>query len=168
MARKLNNETTYESIGKFRLSKEKTPVAFEEKVSELMEEEEISREDAERYVADMEFELEIYYDKGFGLFAVEADAIECGTKIASPYSMNVYEPFDREEDEPKEPTFEDRVRKALDKAEEHGNITKNISFNEVVYRWYEVMSFEFDHEEITQMSNELVDKSDEIIKDWLN
>ena len=33
----------------------------------------------------MEFELEIYYEKGYGLFAVDSEAVNSGT-IFSPYS----------------------------------------------------------------------------------
>ena len=42
--------------------------------------------DAEKMVDGMEFECEIMYHKGYGIFAVESDAIGCGD-IYSPYNQ---------------------------------------------------------------------------------
>lgn len=91
MAVKLNNSDNYESIGVIKLTKEKFPIAFEEKVQELLEEGcAETREEAENLVNDMEIELEIYYERGTGLFAVESDAVESGT-IYSPYTAELCE-----------------------------------------------------------------------------
>ena len=88
---KLNNSDEYESIGAIKLSKEKFPKAFAAKVEELLEEGVCStEEEAETLVKDMEFELEIYYEKGTGLFAVESAAVESGT-IYSPYTAELCE-----------------------------------------------------------------------------
>ena len=93
MAVKLNNSDTYESIGKITLTKEKFPIAFNAKVEELLEEGvETDREEAERLVSGMEIELEIYYEKGTGLFAVESEAVESGT-IYSPYTAEECENY---------------------------------------------------------------------------
>jgi len=54
-----------------------------------MEENGMTREEAETAVAQMQIELEIYYEKGHGLFAVETEAVDSGT-IYSPYSNEVY------------------------------------------------------------------------------
>jgi hypothetical protein len=72
------------------LTKDKYPVAFENKVQELMEECKLTREEAEESVSKMEIELEIYYEKGYGLFAVESGAVDSGT-IYSPYSGELSE-----------------------------------------------------------------------------
>lgn len=86
---KLNNSDEYESIGVIKLSKERFPKAFAAKVEELLEEGVCTtKEEAESIVEDMEFELEIYYEKGTGLFAVESDAVESGT-IYSPYTAEL-------------------------------------------------------------------------------
>lgn len=91
---KLNNSDEYESIGVIKLSKEKFPKAFAAKVEELLEEGVCStEEEAEALVKDMEFELEIYYEKGAGLFAVESSAVESGT-IYSPYTTELCEDAD--------------------------------------------------------------------------
>ena len=91
MAVKLNNSDEYEALDKIKLSKEKFPKAFQAKVEELIEEGVCStQEEAEKIVNDMEFELEIYYEKGTGLFAVESDAVESGT-IYSPYTAELCE-----------------------------------------------------------------------------
>ena len=88
---KLNNSDDYESLGIIKLSKEKFPKAFQAKVEELLEEDVCAtKEEAEKLVSDMEFELELYYEKGTGLFAVECDAVESGT-IYSPYTAELCE-----------------------------------------------------------------------------
>ena len=75
----------------FRLSKELTPIAFNNKVEELLEEGACeTREEAEKYVSSMAFDMEIYYQKGCGLFAVEQGAVESGT-VYSPYTADLYE-----------------------------------------------------------------------------
>ena len=88
---KLNNSDNYEHLCNVRLTKEKFPIAFENKVNELINEGcATSREEAEKMVSNMEIELEIYYEEGYGLFAVESDAVESGT-IYSPYSGQLCE-----------------------------------------------------------------------------
>ena len=82
---RLNGADTYEHLCNVKLSKEKFPIAFENKVQEIMEEQDLEREQAEELVGDMSIELELYYEKGYGLFAVESEAVEGGT-IYSPYS----------------------------------------------------------------------------------
>ena len=44
-----------------------------------------NEEDARNYILTNPIELELYYHKGYGLFGVESDAIECG---------DIYEPYD--------------------------------------------------------------------------
>ena len=85
---KLNHFDEYESIGTFKLSKERTPIAFQNKVDELVEEG-MSVEDAEKFVSNTEFELEIYYQQGWGLFAVQTDIVENCEEIMSPYNGDV-------------------------------------------------------------------------------
>ena len=88
---RLNNSDEYESLGTFKLSEEKFPKAFAAKVEELLEQKVCStEEEAKRIVRDMEFELEVYYEKGTGLFAVESEAVESGT-IYSPYTAELCE-----------------------------------------------------------------------------
>ena len=83
---KLNNSNEYEHLCNVKLTKEKFPKAFAAKVDELIEEEVCAtKEEAESVIADMEIELEIYYEKGYGLFAVESEAVNSGT-VFSPYS----------------------------------------------------------------------------------
>ena len=83
---KLNNSNEYEHLCNVKLTKEKFPKAFAAKVEELIEEGVCaSEEEAEAVIADMEIELELYYEKGYGLFAVESEAVNSGT-IFSPYS----------------------------------------------------------------------------------
>lgn len=90
---KLNNSDNYEHLCNVRLTKEKYPIAWNAKVEELVEECGLSREDAEKVVSDMEIELEVYYEKGAGLFAVESEAVTSGT-IYSPYSREPFQTCD--------------------------------------------------------------------------
>ena len=85
---KLNLNTEPEILGVFKLDRDKYPFAWNNKVAELMKQG-MPREDAEDAVSKMDFQLEIYYEKDFGMFAVESDAIECNANIYSPYNGKV-------------------------------------------------------------------------------
>lgn len=82
---KLNRAENYEHLCHVSLDKEKYPIAFRNKVEELIDECGLSRKEAEEVVIGMKIELELYYEKGHGLFAVEADVAESG-EIYSPYT----------------------------------------------------------------------------------
>lgn len=82
---KMNDAYTYESVN-ITLSKENTPIAYQNKLDELMECGAFDTQDeAEKWLSEAHIELELYYEKGYGLFGVESEAIEC-TEIHSPYS----------------------------------------------------------------------------------
>ena len=89
---KKNTAENYESIN-VRLTKWTFPIAFNNKVEELLEEKAFNtREEAEKWLSQTPIELEIYYEKGKGLFGVEAEAIESiGNEICSPYSKECFE-----------------------------------------------------------------------------
>lgn len=92
---KLNPATKYEALP-VRLSKEKTPIAFENKIQELLEQGAFkTREEAEYWLSESDIELELYYEKNSGLFAVESEAVENG-EIYSPYTGEECEPADEE------------------------------------------------------------------------
>lgn len=86
---KLNSGDTYEHLCNVTLTKDKFPIAFENKVQELIEECGLSREEAEKETEKMEINLEIYYQKGCGLFAIDEEAAECSS-IYSPYTAEEY------------------------------------------------------------------------------
>lgn len=99
MSVKLNNSDSFEtpqifvSNGQvyFKLDKENTPIAYQNKIDELIEQGAFNtKEEAEQWLEDLFFEMEIYYEKGYGLFAVECDAVSSGT-IYSPYSGELCE-----------------------------------------------------------------------------
>lgn len=75
----------YPEVIEVRLSPDKTPVAYNNKVKELIEECGMSQEEAEREVSQMSFQLEIIYEKNCGLFAVDNEALDCSTTW-SPYT----------------------------------------------------------------------------------
>lgn len=82
---KKNNAEKYESILVY-LDENRTPLAFNEKLKELMECGAFDNEtDARNYILTNPIELELYYHKGFGLYGVESDAIECA---------DIYDPYD--------------------------------------------------------------------------
>lgn len=86
---KINPSEKIEVID-IKLSKEKTPIAFEAKVNELMEQgmSDLPREEIEKYVSNMVFQIELYYEKEQGLFGLESEALDCcGTlDFFSPYT----------------------------------------------------------------------------------
>lgn len=87
---KLNNSDSYEPIMVI-LSPDKYPIAFNNKVEELLEQKLFNtRAEAEAFVVSAPIEIELYYEKGTGLFAVESEAVESGT-IYSPYTKELLE-----------------------------------------------------------------------------
>lgn len=93
MAVKLNNYDNYESI-KVTLSKGEYPIAYNNKIEELVEEGLYkTTEDAENDNPTIEIEMEIYYEKHYGLFAIESAAVESGT-IYSPYTSELCDDVD--------------------------------------------------------------------------
>lgn len=87
---KKNNAEEMEPIMVY-LSKEKTPIAWEQRVQSLISSG-LDREQAE-VEATGEVELELYYDQTCGLFAVESEAVEC-TPIYNPYTGEELEEFE--------------------------------------------------------------------------
>lgn len=87
---RLNSADSYEPIT-IILTKENTPIAYNNKIEELVEFGAYSsKEEAEADNKSITIECEIYYENG--LFAVESDAVESGT-IYSPYSGELCEPY---------------------------------------------------------------------------
>lgn len=92
MAVKLNSAENYESIT-IIIDREQYPIAYQAKLEELVEQNCYNNiEEAEKDNPSFEIECEIYYDKHSGLFAVEAEAVECGT-IYSPYDGELCEEY---------------------------------------------------------------------------
>ena len=80
------NEPNHEEVIEVRLSREKTPIAFKEKLDELMEEGAFNtKEEATEWIENNTFIMEMYYEKGQGLFLVESEAID-NCDIVSPYT----------------------------------------------------------------------------------
>lgn len=80
------------------LSPTKTPVAFNNRVEELMEECGLTREDAEKEAYNHSILLELVYEKNCGLFAIDNQATDC-SPVWSPYTQKevVYE-YDEDEE----------------------------------------------------------------------
>ena len=87
---KKNKAENYEGILVY-LDEKRTPLAFNEKLKELMEEGAFDNEnDARSYILTNPIELELYYHKGFGLYGVESDAVSY-TDIYDPYDGKLME-----------------------------------------------------------------------------
>ena len=81
-ANKIGQEETISVL----LTRNAFPIAFQNKLDELMEQGAFnSEEEATRWIESTPIVLEIMYEKDSGLFGVEAEAIESGSAI-SPYS----------------------------------------------------------------------------------
>lgn len=82
---KANKVGQEETIGVL-LTRKTFPIAFQNKLNELMEQGAFdNEEDATKWIESNPIVLEIMYEKDSGLFAVESEAIESGG-IVSPYS----------------------------------------------------------------------------------
>ena len=87
---KLNNSDQMEIMWVV-LSKEKTPIAFEQIVLSLIDSG-VERDEAEQ-MASEPIDVEMYYNPNAGLFLVECEAVESGT-IYDPYSGELMVEFD--------------------------------------------------------------------------
>lgn len=82
---KMNNADNYESIN-ITLSRENTPIAYQNKLDELMDCKAFDTQaEAEAWLNETPIELELYYENGYGLFGVESEVVE-NAEIKSPYS----------------------------------------------------------------------------------
>lgn len=88
MAKKLLQHTAddVEAI-KLHLTPTSHPKLFKAKVEELMKLG-LTREEAEKDTSDWMygFEMEIYYQTNYGVFAVDSDAFEGGQRVYSPFT----------------------------------------------------------------------------------
>ena len=76
----------FEETIDIRLTPERFPIAFKNKVDELMEEGAFNtREEAEQWVKTTPICFELIYEKGHGLIGVESEAIVY-CDLVSPYS----------------------------------------------------------------------------------
>ena len=81
-ANKVGEEETISVL----LTRRTFPIAFQNKLNELMEQGAFdNEEEATKWIEHTPIVLEIMYEKDNGLFAVESEAIECDT-LVSPYS----------------------------------------------------------------------------------
>lgn len=70
------------------ITKDRYPIVYRRKIEELVEQKAYETiEDAEIDNPRFEIELELYYDKEWGLYGVESDAISSSAEsICSPYT----------------------------------------------------------------------------------
>ena len=93
---KLNSTETYEPINVV-LTKNLTPIAYNNKIKELVEQGCYpTKEEAEKAHPHFIIECEIYYQKNIGLFAVESEAVEY-CDIYSPYTGELCEQYKEDE-----------------------------------------------------------------------
>ncbi len=90
MAFKLNTLNTYDSV---KIKFINYPEAFKAKCEEFVEQGiATDMDDAAEQLKDYEIDLQLVYDKHYGLFAVESDMIEdCAEDVYSPYTGAVAE-----------------------------------------------------------------------------
>ena len=88
MAVKLHNSEQCEPIT-IRIDKNVAPIAYNNKIEELVEQGAYpTKEDAEKDNPYFVMDCELYYEKEYGLFAVESGAVESGT-VYSPYNGEI-------------------------------------------------------------------------------
>lgn len=74
------------------LSKDKTPIAYQKKVAELIKSG-MTEKEAENFVSTTPFEMEFYYSDDLGLFLVESEAVE-DANIVDPYTGEELEDYE--------------------------------------------------------------------------
>ena len=96
---KLNPTDRIETI-EVLLTEERYPIAFANKMSELLEQKAFdSEQEARTWLKSTPIVLEIYYEKDAGLFAVESEVLDsCPETVCSPYTKEAF----TEEDTPAE------------------------------------------------------------------
>ena len=89
---KVNAPEQYESF-MIILNENKYPIAHQKKLEELMEQGAFRSEvEAKEWINTTPIELELYYEKNAGLFAVEAEAVEdIPHTLCSPYTKAEFE-----------------------------------------------------------------------------
>lgn len=86
----VNDKFHIESVN-IQLSRDKTPIAFKNKLNELMEQGCFeTEEEAIEFIESAPIKMELYYEKGHGLIMVESEALDCNYDVFSPYTK---EPF---------------------------------------------------------------------------
>lgn len=75
------------------LSEQATPIAWRAKMDELIEND-MTEAEARKWIANASFVMEMYYEKGRGLFLVESEACECTGLIHSPYTCREYKDYE--------------------------------------------------------------------------
>ncbi len=95
MAKLQINPQGTEEIFEIYLDPVKHPVAYSNKVEELIGVG-MTREEAEGFVRDVPFTMEVYYSRGQGLFLVESETIEFND-IHNPYDGEVVYNPEKEE-----------------------------------------------------------------------
>lgn len=82
-----NSADNFESIN-IVVTKDRYPIVYRRKIEELVEDGAYETiEDAEIDNPRIEIDLELYYDKGWGLYGVESDAVSSSAEsICSPYT----------------------------------------------------------------------------------
>lgn len=88
---KKNSPEQAETIELF-LSKDKTPIAYQKKVAELIKSG-MTEQEAENFVSTTPFEMEFYYSDDLGLFLVESEAVE-EANIVDPYTGEELEDYE--------------------------------------------------------------------------
>jgi hypothetical protein len=89
---KLNNSDNFEPISAV-INEALCPILFNARVKELNELG-MSIEEARKSVENSTIELELYYENGYGLMAVDSEAVSGGADIFSPYTKEQYEEED--------------------------------------------------------------------------
>lgn len=93
---KANTPKNYESIMVI-VNKDEYPIIYKQIVEEQVSLG-VPREQAEKYTDGLEIELELYYQKDYGLFGVDAEAVDEHVDLCSPYNKEEFEYEDEDWD----------------------------------------------------------------------
>jgi hypothetical protein len=83
----INKAENYTSI-KFRIEPNST--LYDQYMSDLVANNHWDREDAHKYLIESEFELDLYYEAGFGFVGLDSNAIDNDIPLYSPFTRRKY------------------------------------------------------------------------------
>tara|TARA_R110000787_G_scaffold43760_2_gene107197 strand:+ start:1983 stop:2279 length:297 start_codon:yes stop_codon:yes gene_type:complete len=85
----INPPSGYDLIS-ITLDETQHPIAFANKLTCLTEGAGMTEMEARHHMMENPIEMELYYEIGSGLMAVESEIVECGNSISSPYGNGEY------------------------------------------------------------------------------
>ena len=83
----INKAENYTAL-KFRIEPNST--LYNQYMSDLVDNNNWAREEAHKYLIESEFELDLYYEEGFGFVGLDSNSVEDKVDLYSPFTKEEY------------------------------------------------------------------------------